>query len=245
LEFTHTEHNDGERTVLVASGDAELLQEFRAAAESAGAHAITLTQATELPARAKALQPVAILIDQDCADATLEDGNRVLESLKTGSYTASLPLCIVLPSGADEEAQLATYRRGADDAFARPHSAELLRARLKASIRRPRALAESTGNLVVGEVSLDLSARRVSVAGNPVVLTRKEFDLLNMLLRRKGTVVYTTQLYHTVWGHGGQSAAAVDAHTVKVHVSSLRGKLGRDLGRKIVNLPGLGYRFDA
>jgi DNA-binding response OmpR family regulator len=78
------------------------------------------------------------------------------------------------------------------------------------------------------------------------VLTRKEFDLLNMLLRRRGTVVYTTQLYHTVWGHAGQGAGApVDAHTVKVHVSSLRGKLGRELGRKIVNLPGLGYRFDA
>ena len=66
---------------------------------------------------------------------------------------------------------------------------------------------------------IDERSRTVSLDDRPVELSRKEFDLLNMLLRRKGTVVYTTQLYHTVWGHGGQSAAAVDAHTVKVHVS--------------------------
>ena len=245
MELNRHDHHEGELTVLIASGDAELLQEFRVAAEASGAQAILLAGAVDAPARAKALQPIAILLDSAGADATLEDGNRVLETLKTGSYTAALPLYVVLPAGADEETQLSVLRRGADDGFVRPHSTDLLRARLRAVIRRPRTLTESSGNLVVGEVSLDLSARRVTVAGNPVVLTRKEFDLLNMLLRRRGTVVYTTQLYHTVWGHGGQAAAAVDAHTVKGHVSSLRGKLGHELGRKIVNLPGLGYRFDS
>ena len=55
-------------------------------------------------------------------------------------------------------------------------------------------------------------------------------------------MVYTTYLYHTVWGYG--ESVPVDSHTVKVHVSSLRSKLGPELGKKIVNLPGLGYRLD-
>jgi DNA-binding response OmpR family regulator len=199
-----------------------------------------------MPARAKALQPSLILLDLEAADTSNEDGFRVLESLRTGSYTAALPVLVVLPAGAGEDAQLAAFRRGVDDCFARPHDAALLEARLRAAVRRACPVVSTPENLIVGAVNVDLAARKVSVNGAPVVLTRKEFDLLNMLLRHRGTVVYTTQLYHTIWGHGAQNGSIpVDAHTVKVHVSSLRGKLGRDLGRKIVNLPGLGYRFDA
>jgi two-component system KDP operon response regulator KdpE len=245
LEFTRNDNAGSESLVLAASGDGGILQEFRAAAEAEGCQVIALESASEVASRARSLQPPVILLDAGASDALHEDGIRVLETLKNGSYTAALSVLVLLPPGTDEEAQLALFHRGADDCLARPHGPDLLRARLRAFIRRPRTAPGVSDKLVVGAVGLDLSARKVTVDGSPVALTRKEFDLLNMLLRHRGTVVYTTQLYHTVWGHGGQgSGVPVDAHTVKVHVSSLRGKLGRDLGRKIVNLPGLGYRFD-
>lgn len=245
MEFTRNDNAGTERLILAVSGDGELLQEFRAAADAEGCQAVILESAAEAAHRAKTLQPSAILLDGESADSLHEDGIRVLETLKNGSYTAALSVLVLLPAGADEESQLAMYRRGADDCFVRPQGAELLRARLRAAARRPRPVAGASDKLQVGPIGLDLSARKVTVDGAPVTLTRKEFDLLNMLLRHRGTVVYTTQLYHTVWGHGGSgSGVPVDAHTVKVHVSSLRGKLGQDLGRKIVNLPGLGYRFD-
>jgi DNA-binding response OmpR family regulator len=141
-----------------------------------------------------------------------------------------------------EERQLDLFRRGVEDCLVVPQNSELLKQRLGVLSRRFGVVEAAPETITAEGLLVDLRARKVVVNDAVVALTRKEFDLLNMLLRKRGIVAYTTHLYHSVWGYGESSP--VDSHTVKVHISSLRSKLGPALGRKIVNLPGLGYRFD-
>jgi len=201
---------------------------------------ITLVVPDDLFAQAKARQPYLILMNVG-ADGS---GLKLCAELKASPYTSALPVVLMSTALADEEAELQGFTEGADDYFFQPASEELLRARVRAILRRYLPPTETPSNdLQVEGLVLDVRSRKVYVNSAPVALTRKEFDLLAAFLRRRGQVVYTTHLYHTVWGYG--ESAPVDSHTVKVHVSSLRSKLGPELGKKIVNLPGLGYRFDA
>jgi DNA-binding response OmpR family regulator len=91
-------------------------------------------------------------------------------------------------------------------------------------------------------VALDVQARTVSHAGQRIDLTRKEFDILILLLRKRGHVLTSNFLLEAVWGY--DLGEYNDPHTVTVHLSSLRRKLGPRLGRRIVTVPGSGYRFE-
>lgn len=79
-------------------------------------------------------------------------------------------------------------------------------------------------------------------AGSQGQLTRKEFDLLTTFLRRPARVLSTNYLLETVWGY--DPADYNDPHTVGVHISSLRRKLGAAIGKRLVSVSGLGYRFE-
>ncbi len=241
MELAKNDNTRVGRVIAVATGDAALLRDLRAVAEAESLEVFAVEPGGAILERAKTLQPAAVVLDVRAADTEQPDGAKALDALKSGAYTAALPVIVALPGGAGDEEEMALFERGADDCVPYTAHPDLARARARAVLRRWCPPAQAADRLAVDGLTLELSARKTTVNGTPVALTRKEFDLLNMLLRRRGTVVYTTQLYHTVWGQGGGPA---DAHTVKVHVSSLRGKLGGELGRKIVNLPGLGYRFD-
>ena len=188
---------------------------------------------------AKMHQPNLILMDVVLGD---QSGIALCQKLKAQPYTSSIPVILLSGAQTDEEFQLQGFEEGADDYILKPISNELLVAKVRAVLRRYASAEELADVLQAEGLALDVKARKVLVSGQPIALTRKEFDLLTALLRKRGQVVYTTQLYHTVWGYG--ASAPVDSHTVKVHVSSLRSKLGPDLGKKIVNVPGLGYRFE-
>jgi DNA-binding response OmpR family regulator len=87
-----------------------------------------------------------------------------------------------------------------------------------------------------------VEARVVAGRKGRIDLTRKEFDLLTTFLRKPGRVLSTAYLLETVWGY--DPAVYNDPHTVETHLSSLRRKAGPALGRRFVNVPGLGYRFE-
>jgi DNA-binding response OmpR family regulator len=188
---------------------------------------------------AKTHQPDLILMDVDLGETS---GIELCQRLKDQPYTTSLPIILLSGAQTDEEFQLQGFEEGADDYLLKPISNELLVAKVRAVLRRYASAEELADVLKAEGLALDVKSRKVMVKDQPVALTRKEFDLLNALLRERGQVIYTTQLYHTVWGYG--ASAPVDSHTVKVHVSSLRSKLGPELAKKIVNVPGLGYRFE-
>jgi DNA-binding response OmpR family regulator len=135
----------------------------------------------------------------------------------------------------EEPDRVAGLELGADDYLTKPFSPRELVARMKAVLRRTDGRSVEDV-LTLADVSLNRDAREVSVEGEPVELTTKEFDLLAALLENPGIVISRDQLLDRVWGityPGG-------TRTVDVHVAQLRRKLGRP--HLIRTVRGAGYK---
>jgi DNA-binding response OmpR family regulator len=131
--------------------------------------------------------------------------------------------------------------RGADDYLLKPVIGRLLVARVRAVLRRYAAPGTLQAVLRAEGLELDVKARLVRVGGKPVELTRKEFDLLTLLLERRGEVLRHQVLLDAVWGIDTDSG--VTTETIKTHISTLRTKLGKTQGAKIDSVRGVGYRY--
>lgn len=135
---------------------------------------------------------------------------------------------------------------GADDYVAKPYRLHELVARIRVQLRRVSidTAAEPGGNpaIRIGEVSLDPAEHRVTVAGEPVSLPLKEFELLHLLLANAGRVLTRELLIDRVWGDDYVG----DTKTLDVHVKRLRSKIEPDPARpeRIVTIRGLGYRYE-
>ncbi len=123
---------------------------------------------------------------------------------------------------------------GADDYLTKPFSYVVLLARLRALLRRGAAARPAV--LEVGEVRLDPASRQVSVAGEPVELTSREFALLEYLARHAGRVLTKTELLDHVW----EAAAETAPNAVEVYVGYVRRKIGAE---RLVTVRGAGYRL--
>jgi DNA-binding response OmpR family regulator len=144
---------------------------------------------------------------------------------------------VIVLTARDEEAdRVAGLELGADDYVTKPFSPRELVARVKAVLRRAAAPAQPGDILHIGPVTVARAAREVHVDGHKVVLTQREFDLLDYLVRRAGQVVTRDELLESVWGF----VYPGETRTVEVHVAQLRKKLGHpDL---IETVRGLGYK---
>jgi DNA-binding response OmpR family regulator len=162
------------------------------------------------------------------------DGFEVVRRIRSES---GVPIILITARG-EEANRVAGLELGADDYVVKPFSALEVVARVRAHLRRARGLVGESGRLRHGGLEVDEQARRVSVNGRPVELTRREFDLLAALLREPGRVHTREALLEVVWG-----SADFHAKTVDVHIAGLRRKLGDAL--KIRALRGVGYRLEA
>ncbi|KJL33079.1 response regulator transcription factor [Microbacterium azadirachtae] len=130
-------------------------------------------------------------------------------------------------------------RAGADDFLVKPYDVQELLARIEAVTRRSHAIGTEVGpvGIDIDGVRIDLVARRVLVDGEPVELTRKEFDIVAVLARYPGVPVPRERLIREVWNTDWQSFA----RSLEVHVASIRRKLGRPA--LIETVRGVGYRL--
>ncbi|MGI9113393.1 MAG: response regulator transcription factor [Gaiellaceae bacterium] len=160
-----------------------------------------------------------------------QDGFDVCRGIRSRSQVP-----IVMLTARDEEVdRVAGLEVGADDYVTKPFSPRELAARVKAVLRRSDPVPRAA-QLELGDIALDAEAREVSVAGEPVELTSKEFDLLAYLLDNVGIVVSRDLLLDRVWG----MSYAGGTRTVDVHVAQLRRKLGRP--NAIRTFRGAGYK---
>jgi DNA-binding response OmpR family regulator len=150
---------------------------------------------------------------------------------------------IMLTARGDEADRVLGLELGADDYVVKPFSARELVARIRAVLRRASAVAAPVGDGVqqIGAIELDPSARTVTLDGEPLELTRKEFDLLALLMGQAGTVVSRERLIDEVWDVNWFGSTK----TLDVHVSGLRKKLGDDPSRPryLHTVRGVGFRF--
>ena len=149
---------------------------------------------------------------------------------------------VMLTARTEEIDRLIGLSVGADDYVGKPFSPRELVARIRAMLRRPRsARAGTEPPRQLGDLVVDPAAREASRGGEPVDLTRTEFDLLEVLSAHPGVVFTRQKLMESVWGQDWFG----DDHVVDVHVANLRRKLGDDAqsSRYIRTVRGVGYRM--
>jgi DNA-binding response OmpR family regulator len=215
-------------SVLLVEDEENLASLVRAYLEKEGYDVISVTSGAEA-LRAVEGEPVRLVVlDLNLPDM---DGLDVCRQIRTRS---SVPV-VMLTARDEEPDRLAGLETGADDYIGKPFSPRELVARMKAVLRRTERHPEED-ELVLGDVVLRRSAREVGVAGEPVELRPKEFDLLACLMQNRGAVLSRDVLLERVWGFD----YAGGTRTVDVHVAQLRRKLGRpDLIRTV---RGSGYK---
>jgi two-component system, OmpR family, response regulator RegX3 len=150
----------------------------------------------------------------------------------------------MLTARGEETDRVVGLELGADDYVVKPFSAREVAARIRAVLRRADASVEQReGPLEVGPLRVDPDRRSASLDGDQLELTRKEFELLELLMREAGNVVSRERLIDEVWDVNWFGSTK----TLDVHVSSLRRKLGDDSAdpRFIHTVRGVGFRFAA
>ena len=174
----------------------------------------------------------AVLLDRKLPDG---DGLSLIPFLRREQV--GLPIIVLSALGSSEH-RVAGLDTGADDYLAKPFSTDELLARLRAVMRRPAQIGESS--IKVGQLRFNLTARHAEVADEPLDLTRRELLALEILVRRTGRTVARSALEEAVYGYDDEIASI----SLDAHISRLRRKLS-GAGVEIHAIRGLGYLLRA
>jgi len=165
-----------------------------------------------------------------------EDGVSVLRKLRARPDTAAAPV-IMLTAKSSEFDRVEGLDAGADDYIVKPFGIMELLARVRAVLRRSES-ARAQADRVCGRLRLSPETREVTVDGERVPLTFKEFELLHLLAGNEGKVLERAFLMDRIWDLGSEP----ENRTLDVHIRSLRAKLG-EAGAYIETVRGVGYRL--
>ncbi len=161
------------------------------------------------------------------------DGWQVLQEIRQYSKTP----VIMLTAKSDEKDELLGFNLGVDEYISKPFSPRILAARVEAVLRRSSSAEENEIN--INGIKIDKTAHEVTVDGNVVDLSVKEFDLLTYFVSNKGVALSREKILNGVWNYDYYG----DARTIDTHVKKLRSKLG-EKGEYIKTIWGFGYKFD-
>ncbi len=224
------------RTRILVIDDEEQIRRFlRISLKSQGYQIIEAETAGKGIELAATHTPDLIVLDLGLPDA---DGKSVLNELRQWS---TVPV-MILSVRASESEKVAVLDAGANDYVTKPFGIQEFLARLRNLLRLPRATEKPDAGIYDdGHLHVDLVKRLVSVTGEPVHLTRKEFSVLKMLVSNPGQVITQTQLLREIWG----PTHADDTHYLRNFVGRIRQKLQDDSDEPLYvqTEPGVGYRF--
>ncbi len=170
------------------------------------------------------------------------DGSEVCSKIKGIEKLKTLPIIMLTAKGKEED-RISGLELGADDYITKPFSVRELIARIKAVLRRSEGVSkekEVEKVISVDNLTIDTEQHKVTIDGNVIELTLKEFELLKTLSLNRGKVLTRNFLLDEVWGYDYFG----ETRTVDVHIRHLRRKIGDDdLNRYIETVRGVGYKF--
>ena len=204
--------------------------------QNTGLEAKGFADGAALAAALRTHRPQLILLDIMLPG---EDGIAILRRLRAAEETRQIPV-ILLTAKNTEYDKVVGLDSGADDYVAKPFGMMELVARIRAVLRRTQHEPpdETARPLVAGEICVDERAHTVYVGDKEVQLTLKEYQLLCLLMKKRGAVLTRDVLLESIWGYGNES----ETRTVDVHIRTLRQKLGPS-GALIETVRGVGYRM--
>ena len=141
-----------------------------------------------------------------------------------------------LTARGEDFSQLAGFDAGADDYITKPIRPKVLVSKVQALLRRLKDDDSQTGNLVIGDLTINREEYKILIGEDEVILPRKEFELLSLLASKPGRVFKREEILDEVWG----SEVVVGGRTIDVHIRKLREKIGDD---KFQTIKGVGYKF--
>ncbi len=145
---------------------------------------------------------------------------------------------IMLTAKSDERDELKGFQLGVDEYISKPFSPKILVARVEAILRRTNGVVEKE-NLSAGGIDVNMLAHEVTIDGNKIDLSYKEFELLTYLIENKGIALSREKILNNVWNYDYFG----DARTIDTHVKKLRSKLG-EKGEMIKTIWGMGYKLE-
>ena len=165
-------------------------------------------------------------------------GFRMAQLLKSKPETAKVPVIFCTAKDTEDDT-VAGLNLGADDYIAKPFSIREVLARVRSVLRRTAGTQEESEVVAFEGLSLDLRSKRCTLDSEPLALTKKEFEILALLLAHRGTIFSREEILHRVWS----DEVIVLDRTIDVNITRLRRKIGR-YGEHIVTRLGYGYGFE-
>lgn len=225
----------GSRKVLIVEDERDILQLVKMYFDKEGFRTFTAATGAEALRQVRSEHPDLMILDLMLPEI---DGLEVCKKIRLTPQTATLPI-IMLTAKSEESDTVVGLELGADDYVTKPFSPKALMARVKALFRRiERAADREISVYRYGPLNLNLSRHEVTVEGQEISLTAKEFGLLEHLLRNPGRVLTRDVLLNSVWGYDYHGTT----RTVDVHVRRIKQKLPV-LNDAILSVKSLGYKL--
>lgn len=202
--------------------------------QSTGFEAMGFASGAELFEALETKMPELVILDVMLPG---DDGVTILKKLRANPVTSKLPVIMATAKGAEYD-KIMSLDMGADDYLVKPFGMMEMVSRVRAVLRRTSPKQE-TQILRVGEMEINLLEHTVTIKGQRIALTLKEFDMLSLFMSHPGMVFTRDRLLSEVWGTDYDG----ETRTVDVHIRTLRQKLGV-CGEYIKTVRGVGYRME-
>jgi two-component system alkaline phosphatase synthesis response regulator PhoP len=231
--------SESQSKILLVDDELDILEFISYNLEKEGYKVYTAQNGAEAIKIAEKVLPDLIILDVMMPEM---DGIAACEEIRRIPVLQQTIIAFLTARGEDYS-QIAGFEAGADDYITKPIRPKVLVSRVKALLKRTSApgiqataILESPHTVTVGSLVIDKERYLIVQDGNEMILPRKEFELLSLLVSKPGKVFTREEIYYSVWGDN----VVVGDRTIDVHIRKLREKIGND---HIKTLKGIGYKF--
>ena len=225
--------------ILLVDDEEDILEFISYNLEKEGFKVYTAKNGAEAIRQAEKHVPHLIILDVMMPEM---DGITACEELRKIPALDNTVIAFLTARGEDYS-QIAGFEAGADDYITKPVRPKVLISRVKALLKRtgeatvaPQVVVQNEDTVSIGNLIIDKEKYLIKINNEEMILPRKEFELLSLLVSKQGKVFTREEIYHSVWGEN----VVVGDRTIDVHIRKLREKIGND---HIKTLKGIGYKF--